>query len=254
MKNQITAIVAVTVLFVFHSIAAAQVTPPAGEKPAAPQPPPPSCATFAVRGPQGPVRDGTPVKFTLNISGGNPQSPPVYSWSISAGTITSGQGTTNIDVDTTGAGADRSITATVMLSGYPPECSSDANATAAIAGPAHKVDEYGTLKEEEETTRLDNLKAAMASDDYAYIIAYGGKTSVRGLANSDLRRIRAYLLKIGVDGGRLITMDGGYREQPSHEIWLMPMGAEPPHPSPTVNAKDVVFPKPQPPTSAKKPS
>ena len=254
MTNSSTVIVSAVLVIAFFAAVGYSQNPPANEKPPTAQPPPPSCpTTLAVRGPQGPVRDGMPVRFVLNIGGGNPQSPPVFSWSISSGTIKTGQGTTTIDVDSTGAGADRTMTATVMLSGYPPECAYDASATITIAGPAHKIDEFGTVNEEDEMMRLDGTHSAMAVDDIAYIIAYGGKTSVRGLANADLRRMRAYLLKIGVSPDRMVTIDGGYREEPLHEIWLVPVGAEPPRPRPTVNPKDVVFPKPTPAAGVKKP-
>ncbi len=44
-----------------------------------------------------------------------------YNWSVSAGTITSGQGTSTITVDTTGLGG-QSVTATVSIGGADPSC------------------------------------------------------------------------------------------------------------------------------------
>lgn len=42
---------------------------------------------------------GSKYTFSANISGGYADREPTYKWSISAGTITSGQGTGSIEVD-----------------------------------------------------------------------------------------------------------------------------------------------------------
>jgi hypothetical protein len=63
-------------------------------------------------------------------------------------------------------------------------------------------------------------------------------------------------LKSGIQVERLITIDGGYREEPAHELWVVPIGAEAPRPSPTINSRDIVFPKTtptKPATPVKKP-
>src|SRR6059058_4920454 len=85
-------------------------TPPPGQRPAAPPnenptPQPVACGKPDVRSANQLVRDGAPVKFTVNLNGGDAKNV-IYSWSISSGIITNGQGTPTIDVDTTGAGVD----------------------------------------------------------------------------------------------------------------------------------------------------
>jgi hypothetical protein len=42
---------------------------------------------------------GPKYTFTANISGGYADREPTYKWSVSAGTITSGQGTGSVEVD-----------------------------------------------------------------------------------------------------------------------------------------------------------
>ncbi|HEX9919834.1 MAG TPA: hypothetical protein VGA87_11735, partial [Pyrinomonadaceae bacterium] len=44
------------------------------------------------------------LTFTANVSGGDPNVTPTFNWTVSAGTISSGQGTSSIKVDTTGIG------------------------------------------------------------------------------------------------------------------------------------------------------
>ena len=78
------------------------------------------CPTVAVSCPDS-VMDGSPVTISATVT--TPGTPPVstYNWSVSAGTITSGQGTTSITVSTAGLGGG-SVTATVDVTGLDPSC------------------------------------------------------------------------------------------------------------------------------------
>jgi len=215
------------------------------------EPPVAPCPKIEMRSTQKPVRDGEPGVFSVTLTGGDPKAVPVFIWSISAGTFLRGQGTRNIAIDTTGAGVNKGITATVQVSGLAPECSADAAATLSVAGPAKKLDEYGVLAEADEKARLDALMAAVTDKEQAFIFVYAGRTSPRGQAYANLKRIRAYLTKAGAPRERVVTIDGGFREQVSYELWLVPVGAEAPKSTPTINAKDIVYPKTTP--SVRKP-
>lgn len=219
---------------------------PAEKQPAPDQPPADPCPRIDIKVPNLPVREGVPVKLSLALGGGDRKVAPMFDWSVSAGVISSGQGTQNIEIDTIGAGADRAIYATVLLGGFAPECVSSANAVIPIAGPAKKVDEFGSLPDEELSGRIANFMNALSPADQAYIIAYAGRTNVRGYAATSLRQIRAQASKSGITNDRLITMDGGYRDGAAYELWYVPIGAEAPRPTPTVSARDIVFPKPPP--------
>jgi hypothetical protein len=87
---------------------------------------PPPCPSLSVSVPSE-VKSGEPVTFTATGS-----DEATYNWSVSAGTITSGQGTSTIVVDTSGL-AGQSVTATVSLGGLDPSCSATASATVTIA-------------------------------------------------------------------------------------------------------------------------
>lgn len=204
------------------------------------------CPSIELQAPQKTVRDGEHVGFTAMLSGGDAKVAPLFNWSISAGTVVSGQGTSRIGVDSTGAGADKAITATVQIGGFPPECAADATVTLYIAGPARKADEFGTLAENDENARLDAFISMLTEKDLAYVFAYAGRTSPRGQAANDVRRIRARLLTAGAPKERIVTIDGGFREDIAYELWVVPLGAETPHSTPTIKAKDIVYPKPTP--------
>lgn len=92
-----------------------------------------SCPTLSVTGPTIPIQPGDLMSFTANISGGN-QRAVNYNWSVSQGTIVSGQGTSFITVDTFGL-SNKSITATVSISdGNCSECFISASETGVVAG------------------------------------------------------------------------------------------------------------------------
>ena len=255
MKNRLIGLIAAAAIFSMFAICAdGQTKPDPKPQPPGQTPPPPpvepavpACPKIDVRSATQPIRDGVPVKFNVSVAGGDGKVAPVFSWTISAGVITAGQGTNTIDVDSTGAGAAKEIVANLLIGGFPPECSAEGMTTVTIAGPAQKLDEYGTIKDEEETARLDRFFAVFTPKEQALVIVYAGRTSARGHANTDLKKIRAYLLKAGMPSDHLATMDGGFREQAAHELWLVPIGAEAPRPAPTINAKDIVYPKPTPP-------
>jgi hypothetical protein len=223
------------------------------------QPPPPPavvpCPRLDLRGTSAPiVRDGDTVGFMANISGGDTNVQPVISWTVSAGVLKSGQGTRAIEVDSTGAGADRFIIADVWVGGYAADCSLQGRAAVTVAGPATKRDEFGDLAEDKEKERLSEFAAGLSpSHDQAYIIAYAGRNNVRGYARTVLTRMRAAVIAAGMPAQMVATMDGGFREQPTYELWAVPVGAIPPKATPTVNAKDIVFPKPTPVPAKKRP-
>jgi hypothetical protein len=223
-----------------------------------PQPPEPATRTAPSTNPPGPppcpkidfqgqpprtVRDGQPVTFGVTLAGGDPNVTPTIVWNVSAGFIKDGQGTRRIEVDSTGAGVDRQIVADVWIGGYAPECGSQWTATVKIVGHASKVDEFGDLDPEKENERLANVvTAASQSNDNLYIIAYAGRANVRGYANTVLRRIRTQLTTTGIPAQRVGVVDGGFREEPFYEVWIVPEGAEPPRPTPTVDRKEIVYP------------
>ncbi len=196
------------------------------------------CPKISVFGPSENVKAGDSITFSVNSNGGDPKVEPTYSWSVSASTIASGQGTVSITVDTASIGGE-SITATVEVGGYPEACSSTSSWTATVeAKPvAIKIGEYAGTNKEEEWARLDVLTIEMSTDPTAsaYIIIYRGSQGKATDYSLLSKRIRGYLVdKRGIDPSTLVFMDGGKRETQAIELWLTPNGAEPPQPSKTI--------------------
>lgn len=91
----------------------------------------PACPTISISAPTEATPAGQDVSFTANVTGGGDVT---YNWSISAGSITSGQGTPSITVDSQGL-AGSSVTATLEVGGISRSCSNSSSATASISEP-----------------------------------------------------------------------------------------------------------------------
>lgn len=81
----------------------------------------PKCPELQIVGPTD-VIAGEPGKVSIILDGGDPTVEATYNWTVSAGMIESGQGTTTITIDTKDAGAEN-ITATVDVGGFDRACS-----------------------------------------------------------------------------------------------------------------------------------
>jgi hypothetical protein len=205
--------------------------------------PTPSCPTVSVSCPDtGTI--GQPVTFTANVSGGDSNVTPTFNWTVSAGTISSGQGTSSITVDTAGVAGGTTITATVDVGGYGRECSTSSSCTVSfpVIKVARKIDEYGNIRFNDEKARLDNFAIELQNDptSQGYLICYGGRKGKAGEAQRRCDRAKDYLTSTrGIDASRIVTVDGGYREDLTVELWLVPSGANPPTASPNVDPSEV---------------
>lgn len=183
------------------------------------------------------------LAFTATIKGGDQNVTPTFNWTVSQGSIGSGQGTSVIELDMTGIVEGTSVTATVDIGGFSRECgygSTSASCTTSIIkkAEARKFDEYGGIKPVDQEPRLDNFAIELQNDPTAvgYIISYGGRASRPGDPQKAGDRAKNYIVKKrGIDPARVMAVDGGYREEPSFELWLVPVGADGPTATPTMD-------------------
>ena len=192
--------------------------------------PPPPCPQVAVSCPSD-VDANQPITFTASVTGGDTAATYTYNWSVSAGTITSGQGTSSITVDTTGAAA-QSVTATVSIGGADPSCTgTTASCTTNIKPapkPPVKFDEYGNIRFNDEKARLDNYAIQLQNDPTSTgtIIVYG---TCAGEAQQRGDRAKEYLVNTrGIEAGRITVVDGGCRSDLTVQLWVVPSGATAP--------------------------
>jgi len=195
------------------------------------------------------VKDGEIITFTADVSYSG-SSPLNYTWTVSPGSarLLRGAGTPTIEVESTGF-AGQSITATLVVddgSGEP-ECRQTATATTVIPPedrerPSRQFDVCCSCSFDDQKARLDNLAVELQADPTTttYVIAYGGRTSRIGQADLLSSRARDYLVtNRGIDQSRIVVINGGFREEDCVELWMIPSGATPPQPTPTVGAGDV---------------
>ncbi|HEY0371978.1 MAG TPA: hypothetical protein VGD79_08245 [Thermoanaerobaculia bacterium] len=209
---------------------------------------PASCPEVKVSCPDS-VQAGADLTFTADVSGGPSEVTPTFNWTVSAGSIKSGQGTSTIVVDTTGTGG-QTITATVDVGGFARECSTSSSCTTSVeekAAPAVKFGEYVTRDLSANKEKLDEFVLALLRDPEAqgYLIAYGGKTSRPDDAQKAADNATDYTMNTRkLDGSRTLAGVGGYREEPAIELWIAPPGGAPPMATPTVSPEDVKPPSP----------
>lgn len=112
---------------------------------------------------------------------------------------------------------------------------------------ARKFLEYGSdgANCETEMAHLDNyaIELLSAPGVQAYVVVYGGR---RDTARSELRarrsRIKRYLVnERGIEPARVTVVNGGFRENLTIELWLIPADVEPPRAQPTVSLGGVKY-------------
>ena len=196
------------------------------------------------------VNEGEIITFASDVSySGSDALTRTWTVSPQSARILSGAGTSTITVDSTGL-AGKQITATLVVTNGSddPMCRQLAQAYTNI--PPHEkrtlvgreFDTCCSCSYDDQKARLDTLAVELQNDPTAtaYIFVYGGKTGPTGQADKLLARARDYLINNRrIDASRLVMSVGGYRETDCVEVWLVPQGAAPPQPSPTVQPGDV---------------
>ena len=132
---------------------------------------------------------------------------------------------------------------------------------------ARMIDEFGNEHCSQVQSRVPAYYVPMGNDLDAkiYVVYYEGQHRLSNVWNKKLktyeskwvnpRRGEALIRakEIGlifkdhkVSTKNLILVDGGFREKFMLEVWLVPPGAEPPKPTPTLSGKDITFRKGKP--------
>jgi len=204
------------VLFVFTlaSVVLAQADNPA------------ACPTISVDGPAGLVKPDETARYTVQIDSKGLQLNPQYFWSLSAGQILKGQGTTSVDVLQT----REALTATVEVKGLPDGCPNIASATEIIDPPpqAVKLDEFTGPISQIDKSRFENIAEAVRRNPNNQLVIFVGYKERAGFDERSSRREElTHYLNLHTDEDQRITyvyVDGREIVQ----FWLVPPGAEEP--------------------------
>ncbi|PWT90931.1 MAG: hypothetical protein C5B55_08955 [Blastocatellia bacterium] len=195
-------------------------------------PAPPVCPTVSISCPTDIAID-RPLTFSANLSGGSGSIAPIYNWTVSAGTIIDGQGTSSIKIDTAGL-AGQTVRATLSMGGYTLDCSASCAVQMPVPIPSsRKFDEFPAISRNDEKARLDNLAVELQNDPTAtaYVIVHPGRNSKSGDVQRHTSRVVDYLVNTrAIDSKRIVTLVGATQEELMVELWLRPQGATPPRP------------------------
>jgi len=206
-------------------------------------------------------KPNSPLEFKAVVESNDKKIQPTFEWKVSQGRIVRGQGTDTIAVEVPDE-ASGDVIARVEIGGYSLEC--PVTSTTAISkttfGVSHfEFDEYGDICSGDEKARLDNLAIELQNNPefQLYVIFYGGRCYSscgydyprhrprrprKGEAEARAARIKPYLVNTrGLDPERIFTINGGHRESWTAELWIVPKGAKPPVPTPTVQPEDIEY-------------
>jgi hypothetical protein len=196
------------------------------------------------------VNEGEIITYTADVAySGN--AALRYNWKVSPSSarIISGLGSPALSVDSTGLGGQRIIaTLTADDGSSDPTCAQSAQAVSIITAlekrviVAQEFDECNSCSYDDQKARLDNLAVELQNDPTtrAYILTYGGRMSPLGQVEKLMSRARDYIItQRGTDASRLVVVNGGFREEDSVELWVVPSGAAAPQATPTVQAGEV---------------
>jgi len=108
---------------------------------------------------------------------------------------------------------------------------------------ARLVDSYNDKihGSEAEQWRLEDFMKLLVAEPHskAYIIAYAGREDHPGKSRRYALRAKNYLVESrGIAAERIVTIDGGRREEFVVELWLVPDTAEPPKTKATITVPD----------------
>ncbi|MBD0326519.1 MAG: hypothetical protein ICV68_08805 [Pyrinomonadaceae bacterium] len=104
---------------------------------------------------------------------------------------------------------------------------------------AGRFDVFGDLRDCDLGARLDNFAINLMNEATmkGHAIVYSGKYDLPQRVLAYRERIGDYLVNSrGVEPSRLTVVDGGYREEMTIELWVVPKGAAVPEPTETIDA------------------
>lgn len=192
------------------------------------------CPQLVIACPLETVEQDTQLRFSAMVAGSDPNPALTYTWSLTSGKISEGQGTPSIIVDTTALGGRR-VTAKVLVGGLASECQSALSCAVFVMKPtaeavskptdvvinrppvssptekpavpvaepadvgganARRLYDYGDLPLDVERKHLASLARELqaAADSQGYIVVYGGRCAAETQALERAERAKEWLI------------------------------------------------------------
>lgn len=106
----------------------------------------------------------------------------------------------------------------------------------------YALDTYHDVPFEAEKSALDHFAVNLLEDPekQGYVVAYAGRRGRAAEARERAARAKNYLInERGIKAERIVTINGGHREEVTVELYLVPRGAPAPTPTPTITPSEV---------------
>jgi hypothetical protein len=193
------------------------------------------------------VLTGSLMKCTVRVSGVLNPSRLSFSWTTSHGIIKKGERAVSVIIDPKTDGFHgETITASVEVEGLPQLCAKSAKSSANLYVKEYSstvFKEYGDISFDAERKYLDALAKKLRHDpgNMPSIIAYAGRYGYENEAIERAGRAKNYLIeKHRIEPNRIVTINGGFREIRSVELWIEEPGAlNSPVATPTLRPEEV---------------
>ncbi len=192
-----------------------------------------NCPGIAVYAYSDAITEGDTLIFTCKTE--NLTAIVKYNWTVSAGTIISGQGTARIYVSTTEA-AGLFITASVTLDGLPEKCSTTASASSEVL-PAAQLAVKGSFTNGEELKKaVQQFIAATSFKDSlntgtAFIYLYKTTKTTTAAMNAFRQAINGAFEYNKILPHQYKIVEGGIKSRMMYEIYLLQGNGKEPKPS-----------------------
>lgn len=191
--------------------------------------------------PDYPISSKSPISLHADVYGtedGEILKDIVFKWSVSQASIVSGQGTRNIVFEPFAKSGQIKIN--LEVEGGPPDLTYEASCVLAVNSEcafAPMIDQYSAISTNEERERLDRLANRLKLEpleSVAYIVSYAGQKACIRESDWRAKRARQYLTeRHAIPSSRLVTVDGGFKQNWTVELYIKPRDACGPLPKPT---------------------
>lgn len=166
-----------------------------------------------------------------------------YCWEVTGGKITVGQGTPQVTIEanelpSTSVGF---VDVKIKFGGVPPDFERERSCRLKVdpkCTPPILRDQYDDISLTDEQQRLDRLGSYLMAEGSAsdvYLVAYAARSSCFWEARQRTDRAKRYLVnRHKIEASRVITVDGGFRETLSVDIFISARDSCGPFPTPTL--------------------
>lgn len=189
-----------------------------------------------------PISSKSPIGLHADVYGtedGEILKGIVFKWTVSQAAIVSGQGTRNIVLAPSARSGEIKIN--LEVEGGPPDLTYEASCVLAVnseCAMAPMLDQYSVIAPSEERKYLDRLAQRLKNgppDSIAYIMSYAGQQACNSESDWRAKRARQYLIEShAIPTSRLVTVNGGFKENWTVELYLRSRADCGPLPNPTL--------------------